>query len=173
LLGHSHSLQRDCSNRHDTHRGVEFLKQFLTWCISISVIMAMFVYFLFKRNVDACFLWLLSDVICIPCVAYKTLTSLQQQARCAQVRLCCDFQIQFECFSSSLEDSFIRMLKTLDMEKQNERENKLGSSLHCMYSHFLGCSHSFTCFLVQCLTRLMQLVSLPAFSCIALLKMQL
>lgn len=41
---------------------------------------------------------------------------------CTGQTMCYDFQIQFECLSGSLEDSFSRMLKTLDMEKQNKRE---------------------------------------------------
>lgn len=75
FLERSHSLKCDC-NRHDIHRDVGFLKQFLTQWISLSVINVKLVYFLFERKVDTYFLWLFSDLICIPCVAYKTLTAL-------------------------------------------------------------------------------------------------
>lgn len=70
-LTRSHSVSCDC-NRHDIHWYVGILKLFLTLYISLSLINVMFVYFLFKRKVDAYLLWLFSDLICIPCIAYKT-----------------------------------------------------------------------------------------------------
>lgn len=70
-LTHSHSVKCDC-NRRDIYGDVGILKLFLTLWISLSLINLMFAYFLFKRKVDAYFLWLCSDLICIPCVAYKT-----------------------------------------------------------------------------------------------------
>lgn len=74
FLDHSYRLKCDC-NRDDVLRDVRFLKQFLTRWITLSVINVTFAYFLFQGKVDAYFLWLFSDLICIPCVAYKTLTA--------------------------------------------------------------------------------------------------
>lgn len=119
-LTHSYSVKCDC-NRCDIHWDVEILKLFLTLWIALSLINVTFVYFLFKRKVDAYFLWLFSDLICIPCVAYKTFScvvtagSLTSQTEYAAT-------FPFECLSGSLKVSFIRMLKTLALEKQNKRK---------------------------------------------------
>lgn len=74
-ITHSHSVKCDC-NRHDIHWDVGISKLFLTLWISLSLINVMFAYFLFKRKVDAYFLWLFSDLTCIPCVACKNFNSV-------------------------------------------------------------------------------------------------
>lgn len=119
-LTHSHSVKCDC-NRRDIYWDVGILKLFLTLWTSLSLINVMFAYFLFKRKVDAYFLWLLSDLICIPCVAYKTFNCVMTaNSLTSQTKYAATFP--FECLSGSLKVSFIRRLKTLAGEKQNKRK---------------------------------------------------
>lgn len=84
----------------------------------------MFVYFLFKRKVDAYFLWLFSDLICIPCIFYKTFNcvviagSLTSQTEYAAT-------FPFECISGSLKGFIYQNAKDISYGKaKQEKGNK-------------------------------------------------